>query len=96
MNGMSTGIRLIGMTVIVMVAGLTQVNGQFSLSGEIRPRAEYRHGYRTLASIDQDPAFFIDQRTRLNFDYNAEAYLFKVSIQAFHVFGTPSETPASL
>ena len=27
--------------------------GQFTLSGEIRPRMEYRHGFKTLAEGDQ-------------------------------------------
>jgi hypothetical protein len=46
--------------------------GQFSLSGEFRPRAEISHGYATLAAEDQEPSAFTSQRTRLNASYSNE------------------------
>ena len=53
---------------------------QFKISGEIRPRMEYRHGYKKLADSLADNALFIDQRTRLNFDYKQERLAFRVSL----------------
>ena len=39
---------------------------EVTLSGEIRPRFEYRHGYKTLSADGAKAASFISQRTRLN------------------------------
>lgn len=61
---------------------------QFTLDGEIRPRFEYRHGYKSVADSAQDQAAFVEQRTRLNFGYKAEGYIFKVSVQDVHVWGS--------
>ena len=41
---------------------------EFTLSGEIRPRTEFSHGYKTLvADENQKASLFTSQRTRLNF-----------------------------
>jgi len=65
--------------------------GQFTLSGEIRPRAEYRHGYKSVADSNQASAFSIDQRTRINLDYKVEDYQFFVSIQDIRTWGSTSQ-----
>jgi len=65
--------------------------GQFGLSGELRVRPEYRHGYKTLAFPDQDPAFFISQRARLKFKYGAERFSFFVSLQDVRTWGSTSQ-----
>ncbi len=65
----------------------TTLLAQFTLSGEYRPRAEYRHGYKALPATGQEAAFFIDQRTRLNFDYKSSSYRFFLSFQDVRVWG---------
>ncbi|NQX97620.1 MAG: hypothetical protein HRT73_07035 [Flavobacteriales bacterium] len=78
--------------IILGVLGLTALNttsqAQFTLDGEIRPRFEYRHGYKSVADSAQDNAAFIEQRTRLNFGYKTEGYIFKVSLQDIHIWGS--------
>ena len=37
---------------------------------ELRPRFEYRHGYKTLVPDATDAATFVSQRSRLNFNYS--------------------------
>ncbi len=61
---------------------------QFTLDGEIRPRFEYRHGYKSVADSAQDNAAFVEQRTRLNFGYKTEGYRFKVTLQHINVWGS--------
>lgn len=61
---------------------------QFSFSGELRPRTEYRHGYKTLFDKDTNAATFVDQRTRLNFDYRIETYAFKLALQDIRTWGS--------
>jgi len=51
-----------------------RAHSQFTISGEFRPRAEYRNGYKTLFTNFDDNAFFIDQRIRLSL-------YFKIDIQ---------------
>ena len=64
---------------------------QFTLSGEYRPRAEYRHGFGSLPTTDQRSAFFIDQRSRINLDYQSEKYKIKLVVQDVRVWGSQSQ-----
>lgn len=64
------------------------VKAQFTLDGQLRPRFEHRDGYKTVATPDQNPANFIQQRTRLNFGYTSEGYKFKVVLQDVRVWGS--------
>ena len=65
--------------------------GQLGLSGELRVRPEYRRGYKTLAYPDQDPAFFISQRTRLKLHYGEERFIFHVALQDVRTWGSTSQ-----
>lgn len=67
------------------------IYAQFSLSGEIRPRTEYRHGYQMLADSSQEPAIFTEQRTRLNFEYETEGLKTRVSLQDVRVWGSQKQ-----
>jgi len=71
-----------------MVASTLTAHAQFTLDAEIRPRFEYRHGYKSVADSSQDNAAFIEQRTRLNFGYKTEGYIFKATLQNIHVWGS--------
>ena len=61
--------------------------GQFSLSGELRPRTEYRSGFGNLIADDAEPGFGISTRARLNFGYKSEGYNLFVSLQDVMVWG---------
>ena len=61
---------------------------QFSLSGEVRPRMEYLHGYSTLTDKDADPAGFASQRTRINFNYSNDRVKMGVSMQDVFIWGS--------
>lgn len=61
--------------------------GQLTISGELRPRAEYRNGYKTLTADGSDAALFVSQRTRLNTQFIAEDYTFFISFQDVRVWG---------
>ncbi len=60
---------------------------QFTLSGEIRPRSEFRHGYKQLPTDDTLSAFHISQRTRLNFEYENDNIKSKISFQDVRLWG---------
>jgi len=71
--------------------GIGRVFSQFTFSGEYRPRTEYRHGFKTLAYPDQDPAFFISQRARLKFDYDNKKFKVFFSLQDVRTWGSTSQ-----
>lgn len=58
-----------------------------NISADMRVRTEYRHGYRNLAYQDTSAAFFVQQRTRINFDYKAKKFDFYVSLQDSRIWG---------
>ena len=59
--------------MLLFVGALGHIaRAQFDLSGEIRPRTEYRHGFKTLGFSDQEAAFQISQRSRLNANYKKD------------------------
>lgn len=60
---------------------------QFSIGAELRPRMEFRDGYRTLPPEDSKPAFFISQRSRLNFSYAQKKFSLKFSFQDVRTWG---------
>ncbi len=68
-----------------------QAYAQFSITGEIRPRAEYRHGFKTLASDESQAAFFIEQRSRLYLDFKKSRMRFKLTLQDVRIWGGVSQ-----
>ncbi len=56
-------------------------------SGEIRPRYEYRHGYKTLMPDGGTAANFISQRTRFNVFYGSKFFKFGLVLQDVRVWG---------
>lgn len=64
---------------------------QFTLSGELRPRTEMSHGYKTLASENQDASTVTVQRTRLNFDFTNEWIKTSIVLQDVRRWGNQSQ-----
>lgn len=57
---------------------------------QLRPRYEYRHGYKDFLQDQEKPASFISNRARLNLSYKNEALSVKISAQNISTWG---ETP---
>lgn len=74
-------------TLIFFILLITTTNAQLKIDAEVRPRFEYRHGFKTLFPDDADPAAFVSQRTRLNAGYKTEKLNFYVSLQDVRVWG---------
>jgi len=73
---------------LLVVIAVTQVNAQFILSGEFRPRTEFAHGYKTLSSEGQDWSVFTAQRSRLNALYSTTGVNAKLVLQDVRVWGS--------
>jgi hypothetical protein len=67
------------------------VMAQFSLVGEVRPRSEFRNGFKTTRDPDTDPAFFIEQRSRIYLDYQRKNLRFHIAIQDIRIWGNAAQ-----
>ncbi|MCH4554106.1 alginate export family protein [Aestuariibaculum lutulentum] len=68
---------------------------EFEISAELRPRYEYRHGYKTLIPNDAEAANFISQRTRLNLKFTSEKIQAFAALQNIRVWGDIATLSAS-
>ncbi|QQX75837.1 MULTISPECIES: alginate export family protein [Aequorivita] len=73
--------------LVILILTVTNIYSQFTLDAELRPRFEYRHGYKNLFPDNTEPAAFVSQRTRLNFSYKTEKLHFYLSPQDVRVWG---------
>jgi hypothetical protein len=91
----SIDMKIFGL-IALMIMSCSQLFAQFQLSGEFRPRAEYRHGFKNLVNDDDKAAFQISQRTRLNAAYQFENLKFGLTVQDVRLWGeTPQLVAAS-
>ncbi len=78
--------------LVLSVPGFSQV----ILSGEFRPKIEYRDGYKTLLTKENKPAFITAQRSRLNLSFKDKWISTKLSVQDVRIWGeSPSKADAS-
>ncbi|WP_299247253.1 alginate export family protein [uncultured Lacinutrix sp.] len=75
------------LTILCLGVVMTTYAQEFEISTELRPRLEYRHGYKTLIPNDVDAATFVSQRTRLNLKYGSEKLNAYVVFQNVRVWG---------
>jgi len=76
-----------GISALVFLFLIANVNAQLKIDAELRPRFEYRHGYKTLFPDNTDPAAFVSQRTRLNAGFKNDKLNFYLSMQDVRVWG---------
>ena len=79
--------KIRNLVVAILTLLTVQSYAQLTISGELRPRAEYRNGYKTLTPNDVDAALFVSQRTRLNTKFISKDYTFFISVQDVRVWG---------
>lgn len=60
---------------------------QVDFSGQIRPRSEFRNGYKSLMSENSEAAFFTSQRTRLNLKFTDSKFKIGISVQDIRTWG---------
>lgn len=83
--------RLVICFILATVPALAQQTGpaenEFSITAQIRPRAEYRNGALNPRSAGQEPAYFINNRARLSMEYKRQNLSLKISGQHVGVWG---------
>ena len=79
---------LIGLAIS---GSFSEVLAQFSVTAQLRPRLEYRDGYRLPGGVDSDAAFFVSQRTRLILAFKNEKVKLFISPQDVRVWGAEKQ-----
>ena len=76
----------------IMVAFSFNASAQITLSGQLRPRFEFRDGYGTLEPKTGKSAALITQRSRIVFNYKWNKLIFHTAIQDVRVWGQDAST----
>lgn len=80
--------KYIKLVLLLFITTLTQNTFcQVDINFELRPRTEYRHGYKTLYHDGIDPTVFVSQRSQLNTKYTSNKLKLKLSLQDVRVWG---------
>lgn len=77
--------------LLLLMLPTASIFAQLTVGSQIRPRAEFRNGFKTLTQDNRDAAFFIEQRSRLFADYNAEKFRVKINFQDIRIWGSTSQ-----
>ena len=77
--------------VALLVSASIGVQAQFTFSGQLVQRGEYRSGYGKLITGNADPAAFISQRFRLQGSYEMDKVTLYTSIQDVRTWGSTSQ-----
>ena len=64
---------------------------QVKISAEVRPRTEYSHGSKSLATEDMKGSLITSQRTRLNLDFKNEDFAIGVVMQDVRNWGAEKQ-----
>ena len=85
--------------MLVAVAFAISTVGSFAqeleVNLQIRPRFEYRNGFKELMKDGLYPTSFVSQRSRMNFFYKQEKFKANVSFQNVRVWGDVATTSPS-
>lgn len=75
--------------IILLLVGISfELQAQeLDVNLQIRPRFEYRNGYKTLLPYGQEGTSQISQRSRLNFNYKQEDLIVKLTFQNTRTWG---------
>ena len=73
--------------LVVMLFTYFTSEAQLTIKAELRPRAEFRNGFKTLKEDGDKPAFFIEQRSRLYFNFKKERFELHLALQDIRIWG---------
>lgn len=79
------------LAVVILTFAVGTMYSQFKITGEIRPRMEYRHGFKNVPDTLAKHALFVSQRTRLNFDFANKNMEYRLSLQDVRVWGASAQ-----
>jgi hypothetical protein len=74
------------------IMGVSTFAQEIDANLQLRPRYEYRNGFKSLMPDSQLPTSFISQRTRLNFNFKQENISAKLTLQNVRTWGDVKTT----
>lgn len=84
------------LSLLFFVSFTAQIFAQdFDATLQIRPRYEYRNGFKELITDNELPTSFVSQRTRLNLNFKHEKLSASVKLQNVRVWGDVKTTTTS-
>jgi hypothetical protein len=79
-------LKKISLSLVIMVSlGISAQ--EFDVNLQIRPRYEFRNGYKAPIPFGETPGQFISERTRLNFNFKQDKFITKLTMQNVRVWG---------
>lgn len=76
----------------IRVAGVIAVDtSTFTIGAQIRPRFEYRHGFKKPFIDGATPAAFVEQRSRVWFDYRTKKFRMHLNLQDVRMWGSTDQ-----
>ena len=76
----------------VFTISFSSIAQNFEAGLQLRPRYEFRNGFKTLLTENDDPASFISQRSRLSMGYDDHDLQLRFSLQSVGVWGDSPST----
>lgn len=73
--------------LIIILVSFDYANAQFSVSAQLRTRAEMDNGIGVPLSDTVNTFYYATQRSRINLDYNSEKYQMRFSLQDVRIWG---------
>jgi hypothetical protein len=73
--------------IVVLLFAASYAQAQFSISAQLRPRAEMDRGITQPIPDTMSASYYVSQRTRLSFDYNQPKYQMRFTLQDMRVWG---------
>lgn len=78
--------------VLFTILSLATYSQEFDVNLQIRPRFEYRNGYKAPIPYGVSPSDFISQRSRIKFDFKQEQFETRLTLQNIRVWGDVTTT----
>lgn len=73
--------------IFVLIVAAGSVHAQFSISAQLRPRAEMDRGVTKPLNDTMSTFYYVTQRTRISLDYNQPRYQMRFTLQDMRVWG---------
>ena len=76
---------------LLVLISSEKLMAQFTITGELRPRTEFRNGFKRPKDKGDDPAFFIEQRSRIYVDYTLDKISMSIALQDIRMWGSTDQ-----
>lgn len=87
-------LKTISLSILGMIS-LSTYAQELDVNVQLRPRYEFRNGYKSLMADGAEATSFVSQRSRLNINFNKEKLKGKLSLQNIRTWGDVATTTTS-